>query len=135
MALSREVYLASEANYNATGQFVAFGEGNGPDGQYLWEWVVAGNDNTWQIVTSGGGSFSGNPIVYTKIAFSFLALYNTTYAINMVAFLEQSIPSPTSAGYFDGADNSGILVADLGSNTNSLILDAAQYAIKNNSTS
>lgn len=134
-ALSKLVYLASEANYNTTGQYVAYGEGNNPSGQYVYEWVVGAGGTPWQITTSGGGSFSGNPIIYTKIAFSFLALYNTTYAINMVVYLKQCLPDPTGAGYFDGADNYSNMVADLGSNTNSLILDAAQYAIQNNSTS
>jgi hypothetical protein len=49
----------------------------------------------------------------------------------MVVYLEQTLPYPTS-GYYDGADNSGNIVPDDGSNTNSLILDAALYAIQNN---
>jgi hypothetical protein len=62
-----------------------------------------------------------------------LALYNTTFARNMVVYLEQSLPTPTN-GYSDGADNSGNLVSQVGSNTNGLILDAALYAIQNNSS-
>jgi hypothetical protein len=124
MALSKQVYLASEAYYNATGDYAAFSEGNGPSGTYIYEWVVNGNA-TW-VVPAGV-----NPIIYNKVAFSFLALYNTTYAINMVAYLEQCLPAPTN-GYSDGADNSRNAVYDIGSNTNSLILDAALYAIENN---
>ena len=85
-----------------------------------------GNNRVWEQCI-----FEMSPIIYNKVAFSFLALYNTTYAINMVAYLEQCLPTPTN-GYYDGADNSGNLVRDLGSNTNSLILDAALYAIQNN---
>jgi hypothetical protein len=124
MALSKQVYLASEAYYNATRDYAAFSEGNGLSGTYIYEWVVNGNA-TW-VVPAGI-----NPIIYNKVAFSFLALYNTTYTINMVAYLEQYLPAPTG-GYYDGADNSGNAVYEVGSNTNSLILDAALYAIQNN---
>ena len=118
--------------YNATGEYTAFGEGNGPSDIYLWEWVVLPNGDTFEVTRSGsGGSYLNiNPIVYNKVAFGFLALYNTTYALDMVAYLEQWLPTPTN-GYSDGADNSGTLVPSVGSNTNSLILDAALYALQN----
>jgi len=132
MALSKQVYLANEAYFNATGDYTAFGEGNGPSDIYLWEWVVLPNGDTFEVTRSGNGGdyLNINPIVYNKVAFSFLALYNTTYALDMVAYLEQWLPTPTG-GYSDGADNSGTLVPSVGSNTNSLILDAALYALQN----
>jgi hypothetical protein len=120
----------------ATGEYVAFSEGNSPSG-FVWEWVVLPNGDTWKIQNQGdlgSNSYLGmNPVFYNKVAFSFLALYNTTFARNMVVYLEQSLPTPTN-GYSDGADNSGNLVSQVGSNTNGLILDAALYAIQNNSS-
>jgi len=131
MGLMSQVYLAHEAYYNATGQYVAFSEGNSPNG-FVWEWVATGSGDTWKITQSGSSSYLDmKPVVYNKVAFSFLALYNTTFARNMVVYLEQSLPDPTN-GYSDGADNSGNLVSSVGSNTNGLILDAALYAIQNN---
>jgi len=129
LALSKQIYLAHEAYYNATGKYVAFSEGNSPSG-FVWEWVVMPDGTLWTAGGSGG-SISSDPVYYTKIAFGFLALYNTTFARNMVISLEQQLPDPTN-GYSDGADNSGDVVSDLGSNTNSLILDAALYYIQNN---
>jgi uncharacterized protein DUF3131 len=134
MALSRQVYLASAAYYNATGDYAAFSEGNSPssDGKsnnYIWEWVVLPNGDTWKITGSGTAYLNIKPVIYNKVAFSFLALYNTTYARNTLVYLEQTLPYPTN-GYYDGADNSGNFVPDDGSNTNSLILDAALYAIQ-----
>ena len=73
-----------------------------------------------------------NPVVYNKIAFSFLSLYNTTYARATVVYLEEKLPDPTN-GYCDGADTSGSQVSLVGSNTNGLILDAATYALQHNS--
>ena len=133
MALSRQVYLASEAYYDATSDYAAFSEGSGPNGIYIWEWVVAPNGDTWVISGSGSGGdyLNMSPIIYNKVAFSFLALYNTTYAIDMVAYLEKCLPSPSN-GYYDGAGNSGNLIRALGSDTNCLILDAAVYAVQNN---
>jgi hypothetical protein len=131
MTLSRQVYLASEAYYDSTGKYVAFSEGNGPN-SYIWEWVVLPNGTTWTITGDDNSYLEKNPIIFTKVAFSFLALYNTTLAHNMVVFLEQTLPYPTN-GYYDGASNNGgLLIPDEGSNTNSLILDAALYFIQNN---
>jgi hypothetical protein len=129
MNLSTQVYLASEAYNDSTGKYVAFSEGNGLDG-YVWEWVVMSNGTTWTITGVDSSYLDKQPIIYTKVAFSFLALYNSAFARNMVVFLEQTLPYPYN-GYWDGATNSGNYVPDDGSNTNSLILDAALYAIQN----
>ena len=54
MGIANQVYFAHEAYYNTKGQYVAFSEGNGFSGQYLWEWVVGPNGTPWEITTSGG---------------------------------------------------------------------------------
>ena len=41
--------------------------------------------------------YSMPPIIYTKVAFGFLALYNSTYARSMVIFLNKSCPRPPTA--------------------------------------
>ena len=139
MALSKQVYLASEAYYDSTGKYAAFSEGNSPkieDGiSYIWEWVVLPNGDTWKTTGANARVYLNiKPAIYTKVAFSFFSLYNTAYARNMIIYLEQTLPEPTN-GYYDGADNNGNLVSDLGSNTNSLILDAALHYIQNNPNS
>jgi hypothetical protein len=132
MALARQVYLASEAYYNATSEYAAFSEGNSISNGYIYEWVVLPNGDTWKITGVGSSTYLDmSPIIYNKVAFSFLALYNSTYARNMIVYLERHLPNPKN-GYSDGADNSGNLVSGAGSDTNSLILDAAIYAIQNN---
>jgi len=133
MTLAKQVYLAHEAYYNATGQYIAFSEGNGFSSQYLWEWVIGPDGTPWQITTSGGAIYSGNPIIYTKIAFSFLALYNSSYAQDTIVYLEKILPNPTN-GYSDGSDTAGRVVPGFGSNTNGMILDAALYALKTSSS-
>ena len=134
-SLAYQVYLAHEAYYNATQKFVAFGEGDDYSGGFIVEWVVLVNGttcNTWNITQSGSNAYLNiNPIIYTKIAYSFLSLYQTTFARSMVIYLEQTIPDSTN-GYSYGASNNGTLVSQVGSNTNGLILDAALYYIQNN---
>ena len=67
-----------------------------------------------------------------KWHFSFLAIHNQTFARNMVIALEKALPTPTN-GYYDGMDIGGTLDAgNPGSDTNSLILDAALYYLQNN---
>ncbi|MGA3291068.1 MAG: DUF3131 domain-containing protein [Candidatus Bathyarchaeia archaeon] len=132
MGLMNQVYLAHEAYYDATGHYVAFSEGSGFLNDYIYEWVVASDGSTWKITTSRGAAYAGNAVIYNKVAFSFLALYNTTFARNTVVYLEKVLPNPTN-GYSDGADNTGHLISGVGSDTNGLILDAALYAIQHGS--
>jgi hypothetical protein len=131
--LLRQVYFAHEAFYNATGNYVAFSEGSSFSSDFIYEWVVAPDGGTWKIQTSsqlGTASYTVMyPVIYCKVALSFLALYNSSYAKNMVIYLEQTLPDPTK-GYYDGADNYGKIVTGVGSNTNGLILDAALYFIQ-----
>jgi hypothetical protein len=130
----KKMYLVHEAFYNATGEFQALGEGNSPDMGYIWEWVVASNGATWQVFSQDINGFvnidPSTYMIYTKVAYSFLALYNSTFAKNMCAFLEQKFPSPAN-GYYGGAHYlQDDLYAGVDSNTNSLILQAAQCAIQ-----
>ena len=107
MNLSKQVYSASEAYNESTNKYAAFSEGNGFSG-YIWEWVVTSNGTTWTITGSDSSYLDNHPIIYTKVAFSFLALYNSSFARNMVVYLEQTLPYPSN-GYWDGATNTRIM--------------------------
>jgi len=128
--LMEQVYLAHEAYYNTTGQYVAFSEGNSMTSQFIYEWVVAPDSSTWKITNDAKTIYYNiNPIIYNKVALGFLALYNTSYAYNLSVHLEKNMPKPTD-GYLAGIDTTGKVVPGAGSNTNGLILDAALYASK-----
>ena len=92
MALAKEVYTASEAYYNVTGYYRAFSEGPNLTGGWEWEWVVLPNGQTWTLDATNSNS---SPIAYTKIALTFLAIYNTTYSLNLSIYLENTLPAPT----------------------------------------
>jgi hypothetical protein len=125
--LANQTYLAQEAFYNKTHTYRAFGEGNTFSG-WAYEWIVY-DGRPW-VITNGDSVQDMNPIVYTKIAFSFLAVYNTTYARNMVMYIEDKMENPTY-GYSNGIDELGTVLAATGLHTNGLILSAARYAIQN----
>jgi hypothetical protein len=131
MALAYQVYLAHEAYYNATGQYRAFSEGSSLTTQWVYEWVVYPDGRTWVVLDISGQNLSITPIIYTKVAMGFLAIYNTTFAKNMCVYLENALPDPTQ-GYSEGVDESGTPLTGVIHNTNGLILDAALYAIQNN---
>jgi hypothetical protein len=137
-ALVKQVYLAHEAKCNATGEYVAFSEGNTLSGSgFVYEWVVLPNGDTWKVINNGESSYSNmKPIIFTKVSMSFLAIYNTTFARNMAIYLEQNLSDSTS-GYYAGADYNtpGYVnsILSIDNNSNGMILEAARYAIKNNS--
>jgi hypothetical protein len=132
LSLAKQVYVAHEARYNATGQYIAYSEGNTLTG-FIYEWVVTPTGDTWKIVNNGESTYSTmNPIIFTKVSLSFLALYNTAFARDMAIYLERSVPDTTS-GYYAGADYNTIgsanVITSIDSNSNGLILGAARYAI------
>jgi hypothetical protein len=129
MALANQVYLAHEAYYNATGQYRAFSEGPSLSGDWQYEWVVLPDKGTW-VIMDGGSQANISPLIYTKVAFSFLALYNSSFAKNLSVHVEDAIPAPVD-GYCEGVDEAGTLFPGVGLNTNGLILDAAAYAVNN----
>ena len=133
--LSRQVYLAEGARYNATGKYTAFSEGNivGQSGEtYIWEWVVLPNGNTWVIEKDQTSVISVTPVVYLKVAVGLDALYNTNYTQSMVNAIAPL--SLTHSGYQDGINENGQVVSTVIDKTNGLILAAALYAINNNVT-
>jgi hypothetical protein len=127
--LANQFYLAHEAKYNATGEYVAFGEGNTglDDPSYVFEWTVKDN-RTWVVSDKTHDLNWLSPIAYFKVAVSFLALHNTEFAQNMVSFLEPKLL--TSNGYMSGVDGDGRVVSTVVDKTNALIIAAARYAIE-----
>jgi hypothetical protein len=130
MGLMTQVYLACEAYYNSTGRFMAPSEGSN-GGAWLYEWVVAPNGEPWIITNASQTVYSSPSIVYNKVAFSYLAFYNTSFARNMVVWLEDALPNPIN-GYYEGIDNHGNTnpYPYLSNIANTLILEAARYALQ-----
>jgi hypothetical protein len=130
--LAKQVYLAHEARYNATGKYTAYSEGNTDlmgEPSYAYEWVVMPGGQTWIIRGQGDSDVQLSPIIYLKVAVGFLAIYNTEFARNMTEYLEANLPQPTD-GYRDGIDENGRILYSITDKTNGLIISAARYAMQ-----
>lgn len=134
------VYLAHEARYNETGKFAATSEGATgllTEPYYIYESVISPEGEAWVIYpnTYTFTSIEVTPIVYFKVAVSFLALYDTQYARDMVAYLEPRLLThdgvfSSACGYMEGIDENGRITDPTTDKTNGLILSAAKYALE-----
>lgn len=134
--LSRQVYLAHEEYHNITGEWIAFSEGGSGSGTFIYEWVNLPELGSWKVTTIDRIHYPMKPIIYSKVALSFLALYNTTYAKNLCIYLEKCLPQQ-STGWSDGADftiekDNRNIIPNVSCNTNGMILAASRYYIQNN---
>ncbi len=125
--IAQKVYAAHETYYNLTNMYRAFSEGPSLSGDWAYEWVVD-YDRTW-VVNVNNQDSTMTPIIYTKTAFCFLSIYNTTFAKSMVSYLEVAQDAP-NRGYYSGVDENGNKLPDTSLHTNGLILGAARYAIQ-----
>jgi hypothetical protein len=132
MALANQFYLAHQAYYNATNQYRAFSEGPSFSAPWQWEWVVLPDNRSWTILNGTAQVLNITPLIYTKVAISFLAVYNSSFAKGISVYLEDAIPTPVD-GYCEGVDESGAVFNGVGDLTNGLILDAALYGFQNSS--
>ncbi len=130
MALTNQVYLVHQAYYNSTGKYRAFSEGPSFSAPWQWEWVVLPDNRSWIILDGSQQVLNITPMIYSKIAISFLALYNSTFARNLSIHVEDAIPAPID-GYCEGVDEAGVIFDGVGLNTNGLILDSSLYAVNN----
>ncbi len=138
--LMYDIYLVHEARFNETGKFCATSEGNtglSSEYSYVYEHVVGINGEPWIIYPNSYTTTSVpiTPVAYFKVAVSFLALYNTSYARAMVDYLEPRLATPdglfsAARGYKDGIDEQNRIVGTVVDKTNGLILAAANYALE-----
>ncbi len=135
--LTGQVSMACAARYSATRKYTAFTEGNtggvevGSTGsEYVYEYIVESNGQTWVVQGVDGVPSTMTPIIYLKAAVSLDALYSTTYTQNMVNAIMPSLY--TSNGYMEGVDENGRTITNVSDKTNGMIISAARYAINNN---
>jgi hypothetical protein len=130
MALTNQFYLAHQAYYNATNQYRAFSEGPSLAQVWQYEWVVLPDNRSWIILNGTAQVLNLIPLIYSKVAISFLAIYNSSFARGISVYVEDAIPTPLD-GYCEGVDETGAVFDGVGLNTNGLILGAASYAVFN----
>ncbi|MDR1992511.1 MAG: DUF3131 domain-containing protein [Nitrososphaerota archaeon] len=125
-------YSAHEAHYNITKKFRAFGEGPGSTSSgigWQWEWVMLADGRAWIVLDDKQNAVTASPMVYTKIAYSFLAIYDNNFTRSLCLFIDQ----PThelAEGFGHGYDEDGKSRYGAGSLTNGLIIGAARYYLE-----
>jgi len=132
--LGMSLYLAHYALYNRTGLLLALGEGQylpygGDQSPYVYESIEVPNGTSYKMVTDTGVVFSNAyPETFTKIALAFYAIYRTGYAQLLANNVTSTLA--TSTGYYDGfISGTGQIVRLITDNTNSMVVEAAAYAI------
>jgi hypothetical protein len=126
--LAEKEYEAHETYYNLTNAYRAFSEGPALDSSWIYELVVD-NNKTW-VVKAGGVDSDMTPMIFTKTAFSFLAVYNQSYSVALTVYLENKLGRPDVAGYYSGMSENGSTLDSCSLHTNGMIITAARYAIQ-----
>ena len=133
----KRIYEVQERRYKTTGKYTAWSEGNTglPDVGVVYQWIITSSGETWKITPK-----SITPIVLTKVAFGFHALYNTDYTRQLVNYFinknegrknvfPYSLFLPRK-GFIEGVDENGRIVAELIDKTQVMIIEAAYYTLK-----
>jgi hypothetical protein len=126
--IAEKEYEAHETYYNLTNGYRAFSEGPSSESAWVYEWVVDYN-KTWVVKVDDVES-SMSPMVYTKTAFSFLAVYNQPYSVALASYLEKNLNTPENVGYYSAITESGSTLDTSSLHTNGMIITAARYAIQ-----
>jgi len=128
------VYRVQEKRWEATGKLTAWSEGAYPVyPYYIYECIVSAPpyEGTWIIYSKGIGVVNITPVVYVKAAFGFHALYSTNYTKMLVDKLSRVLQASwvLGKGFVEGVDEEGNLIMVWTDKTNSLIINAARYAL------
>jgi len=123
-----KVYRVQEERYKATGKPTAFTEGayHAP-AHYIYEWIVLSRDKIWYIITPKGQPMDIPPVVYTKAAFGMHAIWSSSYTETLIQYVSGV---ETEKGFYEGIDEEGRIISILTDKTNSLIINAARYALE-----
>ncbi len=132
------VLEAQEGRWQATGYLTAWSEGAiDVTPYYQYEWIVhtlgEQSPKVWKIVGPSQSDIDSGktPIVYTKVAFAFHALYSTAYTRALITKL--LAVTQTEYGFREGIrENTGEVIGTptwpIQDKTNSFIIAAARYA-------
>jgi hypothetical protein len=128
MQYTYNAYLAQELRYKNTNKYTAWSEGNAPKPgpYYVYEWIVLRDGRTWIITPK-----QIIPITYIKAAIGLHALFNTNYTKNMVDYIISKFEvEGLDKGFYEGVNTAGEVILERIDKTNTLIIEAAYYAIK-----
>jgi len=122
-----KAYKVQEDRYAATGKPTAFTEGAyDASPNYIYEWIVHPSKKVWYITTPTWDPMNVAPVIYTKAALAMHAIWPSSYTEKLVDYV---LPAKTDKGFYEGVDENGRVLGILTDKTNSLIINAARYAL------
>lgn len=129
-SLASSTYNAHLARYTATGKFTAFSEGNTGlnNPGYVYEFVVKNDQSTWVVDDSAYNQADISPIIFIRAAAGLLAINDSFFTESMMSYLTSQLSTP-NYGYSEGVDENGRIIYSITGNTNSMIIQASQYAL------
>lgn len=138
LSFANEVSLAQAGRFASTNLLTAWSEGAYSNPDYIYEWIIVntGGWQTWTLASATQSIIKVPPLAFTKVAFSYLAIYGETpYTLALVNATKQLA---SSQGFGEGTFENGVSAMSLwGSNTggfytdktNEQVLAAAVYAV------
>jgi len=115
--------------YKATGKLTAFTEGNlAVPPYYIYEWIVdIYTGKTFTLWSPSLGHTSLTPVVFTKAAIGMHAIWENEYTSLLLNYV---MKAKTPNGFYEGVDENGNIIYIMTDKTNSLIINAARYALE-----
>ena len=121
------IYEVQRRRYQETGVLTAFGEGPYPNPPYyVYEWITTARGEKW-VIQAGRERMGELEILYTKNAFAMHAIYPDDYTAELV---EKVSSLSSQGGFYEGIGSDGAALKVLSDKANSMILQAAAYAIR-----
>ena len=135
---TRRVYEAQKARWEKTGRLSGWSEGCHPIHEFVYEKILNADGETWFISKHDGTRVNIDPLMYTKVAFAYRAIFGTnnytTSLFNVASRLYDD-----RFGFGEAAFENGQSAISLWSrntegfysdSTNQIILASARYALE-----
>ena len=135
---SRRAYEAQRSRWTRTGRLSGWSEGCHPVHEYVYQWILADGGETWVICKHDGTRLDIEPLMYTKVAFAYLAIFGvndfTTALFSAAIRLSNDRYGFGEATFENGQSAISLWARNVegfySDSTNQIILSAARYALR-----
>lgn len=134
---TKKIYEAQKARWERTGLLSGWSEGNHPAYEYIYQWVLTERGEKWIIEKHDGTRVNTDPLMFTKVAFAYLAIFGeNSYTRSL--FNAASKLSSGKNGFGEATFENGESAISLwgwntegfySENTNQITLAAARYVL------
>lgn len=134
---AKRIYEAQKARWERTGLLSGWSEGCHPAYEYIYQWILTDSGERWIIAKHDGTKLNTDPLMFTKVAFAYLAVFGensyTRSLFNAAGKLSSSRYGYGEATFENGESAislwGGNVEGFYSDSTNEIILAAARYAL------